>query len=240
MVCVVLLGPPGSGKGTQGQLVAGRLSIPAISTGDIFRSHVAAGTPLGRSAQVFIDGGDLVPDSITCAMVGERLDQADTTGGFLLDGFPRTKAQAELLQGMLAERGHELTRVIELRVDEAELVDRLSARRVFVDGQSVQRNDDAPETIRHRLEVYRQQTAPLSDWYEAAGLLSRIDASGDVDEITGRLLDSLGQDGATSTGSPPMPIGQPEDIAHTASFLCSEDAGFVSGQVIYVAGGPRD
>jgi len=188
MVCVLLLGPPGAGKGTQGQLIAGRLAIPAISTGDIFRSHVAAGTPLGQSASGFLDAGDLVPDAITCAMLSERLTEPDIQAGFLLDGFPRTMAQAELLQVMLAERGHELSRVIELHVDEAELVTRLSARRVVIDGRSVQREDDAPDTVRHRLEVYRRQTAPLSEWYDSLGLLSRIDASGDVADITERIL----------------------------------------------------
>ena len=188
MVCVLLLGPPGAGKGTQGQLIAGRLAIPAISTGDIFRSHVAAGTPLGQSARGFLDAGDLVPDAITCAMLSERLTEPDIQAGFLLDGFPRTMAQAELLQVMLAERGHELSRVIELHVDEAELVTRLSARRVVIDGRSVQREDDAPDTVRHRLEVYRRQTAPLSEWYDSLGLLSRIDASGEVADITERIL----------------------------------------------------
>jgi adenylate kinase len=188
MICVLLLGPPGAGKGTQGQLIAGRLSIPAISTGDIFRSHVAAGTRLGLSAKGYLDAGDLVPDAITGAMLAERLAEPDTTAGFLLDGFPRTTAQAEQLQSMLADRGHDLTRVIELQLDEVQLVHRLSARRVVVDGRSVQRDDDAPDTVRHRLEVYRQQTAPLSAWYDVLGLLSRVDASGDVEEVTERIL----------------------------------------------------
>jgi adenylate kinase len=191
MVCILLLGPPGAGKGTQGRLIAARLSIPAISTGDIFRSHVTAGTSLGRSAKRFLDTGDLVPDAVTCAMLSERLTDPDTAGGFLLDGFPRTTAQAELLQDMLAERGQQLSRVIELQVHEAELVDRLSARRVVVDGASVQRDDDAPDTVRHRLEVYRRQTAPLTAWYDSLGVLSRVDASGDVDEITERILDEF-------------------------------------------------
>jgi adenylate kinase len=191
MVCVLLLGPPGAGKGTQGRLIAARLSIPAISTGDIFRAHVAAGTPLGQSAKRFLDTGDLVPDAITCAMLSERLTEPDTGAGFLLDGFPRTTEQAELLQDMLAERGHQLSRVIELQVHEAELTERLAARRVVVDGRPVQRDDDAPDTVRHRLEVYRRQTAPLTAYYESLGVLSRVDASGDVDEITARILDSF-------------------------------------------------
>ncbi|WP_299960524.1 adenylate kinase [uncultured Modestobacter sp.] len=196
MVCLLLLGPPGAGKGTQGQLVASRLSIPPISTGDTFRAHVAAGTPLGLSARGYLEAGDLVPDAVTCAMLSERLTEPDTAAGFLLDGFPRTTAQAEALQGILAERGHELTRVIELQVGAAELVERLSARRVVIDGQSLQRSDDTPDTIRHRLEVYQRETVPLSDWYGSLGLLSRVDASGDVDEVTARILDSFSRNGA--------------------------------------------
>jgi adenylate kinase len=196
MVCVLLLGPPGAGKGTQGQLIAVRLSIPAISTGDIFRSHVAAGTPLGQSAKAYLEAGDLVPDTVTCAMLSERLNEPDAVAGFLLDGFPRTTAQAEQLQAIMAERGHELTRVIELHVEEAEVVERLASRRVVIDGRSVQRADDAADTVRHRLEVYRQQTAPLSAWYDSLGLLSRVDASGDVDEVTTRILGSLSPDEA--------------------------------------------
>jgi adenylate kinase len=146
---------------------------------------------LGQSAKRFLDAGDLVPDAVTCAMLSERLAEPDTAAGFLLDGFPRTTAQAELLQDMLAERGHQLSRVIELQVHEAELVERLSTRRVIVDGRPLQRDDDAPDTVRHRLEVYRHQTAPLTAWYDALGVLSRVDASGDVDEITARILDSF-------------------------------------------------
>jgi adenylate kinase len=215
MICVLMLGPPGAGKGTQSHLIASRLAVPAISTGDIFRSHVAAGTPLGQSAEQFLTAGDLVPDAVTSAMLAERLAQPDTASGFLLDGFPRTIVQAELLQVMLAERGQELTRVVELQVDEAALVERLSARRVMTDGQSVQRRDDSPDTVRHRLEVYRRQTAPLSDWYDSRGLLSRIDASGDVDEITLRILGLLSRTGAVVDGehaeTPPSSPSQPTD-----------------------------
>lgn len=166
--------------------------MPAISTGDIFRANVSGQTELGRQAKVYMDAGDLVPDEITVAMVTERLGEADATEGFLLDGFPRTIAQAEQLRDSLTELGQELDRVLELVVDEDELVRRLSGRRMQVDGEWVQREDDKPETVRHRLEVYREQTAPLSGFYDRAGLLSRIDAIGEIDEVTGRALAALG------------------------------------------------
>lgn len=196
---VVLLGPPGAGKGTQAQIIAGKLGVPAISTGDIFRANVSGQTDLGRQAKVYMDAGDLVPDEITVAMVKGRLAEPDAKGGFLLDGFPRTIAQAEQLRESLSELGHGLDRVLELIVDEEELVRRLSGRRMLVDGQMVQREDDKPETVRHRLEVYREQTAPLSGFYESEGLLSRIDAIGEVEEVTARALEALG---ATDTGQP--------------------------------------
>ncbi len=189
---VVLLGPPGAGKGTQAQIIAGRLDVPAISTGDIFRANVSGQTELGLQAKSYMDAGDLVPDEITVAMVKGRLAEADAKGGFLLDGFPRTIAQAEQLRASLQELGHGLDAVLELVVVEEELVRRLSGRRMLVDGQWVQREDDKPETVRHRLQVYREQTAPLSGFYEAEGLLVRIDAIGAVDEVTGRAMDALG------------------------------------------------
>lgn len=192
---VVLLGPPGAGKGTQAQFIAGRLSVPAISTGDIFRANVSGQTELGQKAKVFMDAGDLVPDEITVAMVKDRLAEPDAKAGFLLDGFPRTIAQAEQLAASLGDLGHGLDRVLELVVEEDELVRRLSGRRMLVDGQMVQRDDDKPETVRHRLKVYREQTAPLSGFYEQAGLLVRIDAIGSVEEVTARALQALGADG---------------------------------------------
>ena len=193
---VVLLGPPGAGKGTQAQIIAGRLGVPAISTGDIFRANVSGKTELGLQAKSYMDAGDLVPDEITVAMVKDRLAETDAKGGILLDGFPRTIAQAEQLRASLGELGHGLDRVLELVVDEDELVRRLSGRRVLVDGQWVQRDDDKPETVRRRLQVYREQTAPLSGWYESEGLLTRIDAIGEIDEVTGRALAALGTDRA--------------------------------------------
>jgi adenylate kinase len=192
-VRVVLLGPPGAGKGTQAQIIAGELGVPAISTGDIFRANVSGQTELGQQAKTYMDAGDLVPDEITVAMVKDRLAEDDAVGGFLLDGFPRTISQGEQLRESLAELGQKLDRVLELVVDEDELVRRLSGRRMLVDGKSVQRDDDKPETVRHRLEVHRQQTAPLSQFYDAEGLLVTIDAVGSVDEVTERAMKALGR-----------------------------------------------
>ena len=199
---VVLLGPPGAGKGTQAQIIAGQLGVPAISTGDIFRANVSGETELGRQAKAYMDAGDLVPDEITVAMVKDRLAETDAKGGFLLDGFPRTIAQAEQLRESLRELGHALDCVLELVVDEDELVRRLSGRRMLVDGQWVQRSDDEPETVRHRLQVYGEQTAPLSGWYESEGLLSRIDAIGAVDEVTQRAMSALEACGGTRADGP--------------------------------------
>jgi adenylate kinase len=200
-VRVVLLGPPGAGKGTQAQVIAGRLGVPAISTGDIFRANVSGQTELGQQAKAYMDAGDLVPDEITVAMVSDRLAEPDAKAGFLLDGFPRTIAQAEQLRDSLAEMGHALDCCLELVVDEDELVRRLSGRRMLVDGAWVQRDDDKPETVRHRLEVYREQTAPLSGFYERAGLLARIDAIGEIDEVTHRALDALGAEATADAQS---------------------------------------
>jgi adenylate kinase len=192
-VRVVLLGPPGAGKGTQAQIIAGRLEAPAISTGDIFRANVSGQTELGQKAKAYMDAGDLVPDEITVAMVRDRLAEDDAREGFLLDGFPRTIAQAEQLRDSLADLGQKLDRVLELVVDQDELVRRLSGRRMLVDGKMVQRDDDKPETVRHRLEVHREQTAPLSGWYDDQGLLTRIDAMGSIEEVTERALKALGR-----------------------------------------------
>jgi adenylate kinase len=190
-VRVVLLGPPGAGKGTQAQVIAGELKVPAISTGDIFRANVSGQTALGQRAKVYMDAGDLVPDEITVAMVKDRLAEPDAKAGFLLDGFPRTISQAEQLRESLTELGQALDCVLELVVDEEELVRRLSGRRMLVDGEWVQRDDDKPETVRHRLHVYGEQTAPLSGFYDQEGLLARIDAIGTVEEVTARALAAL-------------------------------------------------
>nr|WP_233496059.1 adenylate kinase [Geodermatophilus sp. TF02-6] len=201
----MLLGPPGAGKGTQAQIIAGRRGVPAISTGDIFRANVSGQTELGLLAKGFMDAGELVPDEITVSMVRDRLAEPDAKVGFLLDGFPRTIPQAERLRSSLQELGHGLDRVLELVVDEDELVRRLSSRRMLVDGQWVQRDDDDPETVRRRLHVYQEQTAPLSGFYETAGLLARIAAVGSVEEVTARALAALGQPGPERSD----PTGQP-------------------------------
>jgi adenylate kinase len=200
-VRVVLLGPPGAGKGTQAQIIAAKLGIPAISTGDIFRANVSGQTELGQQAKTYMDAGDLVPDEITVAMVKDRLAEPDAKVGFLLDGFPRTIPQAEQLRESLSELGQGLDRVLEMVVDEEELVRRLSGRRVVVDGQEIQRDDDKPETVRHRLRVYREQTEPLSGFYEDSDLLSRVDAIGSVEEVTARALEALGVDDPGSSSA---------------------------------------
>jgi adenylate kinase len=188
---IVLVGPPGSGKGTQAAVLAGELGIPAVSTGDLFRAHVSQGTELGLRAAAFAAAGDLVPDDVTVAMLAERLAQPDCRGGYLLDGFPRTMGQAGHLRDHLARRGAHLDAVLELDVDDDELIRRMSSRRVLVDGEWVVREDDRPETIRHRLDVYRERTAPLVDFYATAGLLVRIDARGEVADIASRALAAL-------------------------------------------------
>lgn len=213
LVRLVLVGPPGAGKGTQAQFVAAHLAVPQISTGDIFRANVSQGTPLGQEAKKFMDAGDLVPDEVTIAMVKDRLSEKDTERGFLLDGFPRTVPQAEELDRILAEMGNKLDVVLELVVDDDEVVRRLSGRRTcrncghnwHVDfdppskegvcdidgGELFQRDDDQPETIRHRLEVYAEQTAPLIGYYAQQGILVGIDATGPVDDVTERASAAL-------------------------------------------------
>jgi adenylate kinase len=212
-VRLVLVGPPGAGKGTQAQFIASHLSIPKISTGDIFRSNVSKGTPLGEKAKQYMDAGDLVPDEITIAMVRDRLAEADARDGFLLDGFPRNIAQAEVLDEMLAELGTPLSVVLELVVDDDEVVRRLSGRRTCSEcahvwhiafdppssegvcdlcgGKLFQRDDDREETIRHRLEVYSDQTAPLIGYYAARGMLEGLDATGLVEDVTARAVAAL-------------------------------------------------
>ena len=210
---VVLVGPPGAGKGTQAQFLASHLSIPKISTGDIFRDNVSHGTALGRRAQAYMERGDLVPDEVTIAMVTDRLADEDTQAGFLLDGFPRNVPQAETLKKMLLSWDAKLDVVLELVVDDDEVVRRLSGRRTCrrcgriwhesfdpplvagicddCGGELFQRDDDREETIRHRLEVYQEQTAPLVSFYADEGTLLGLDATGPVDEITERALSAL-------------------------------------------------
>jgi adenylate kinase len=180
------VGPPGAGKGTQAQVVAAELGIPHISTGDIFRANVSGGTPLGIEAKGYMDAGELVPDSVTNAMVADRLTQPDAEKGFLLDGYPRNPEQAEVLDAELTKAGLALDAVIEIAVDHDEVVTRLLARAI-TDGRA----DDTEDVIRRRLEVYTEQTAPLVGYYSKRGLLSAIDGVGEVADITKRILDVL-------------------------------------------------
>lgn len=188
---VVLLGPPGAGKGTQARRIAERLGVPAISIGEIFRAQAAEGTHLGRQVKPYLDAGDFVPDEITVAVVRDRLAQADARSGFVLDGFPRTVRQADALRELLEGMNARLDCALQLVVDEEELVRRLAGRRRRGDTSGVRRSDDHPERIRHRLSVYHEQAAPLSEYYEARGLLVRIDATGTVDEVTERAMAAL-------------------------------------------------
>jgi adenylate kinase len=190
---IVLLGPPGSGKGTQATLLAEALAVPAVSTGELFRSHVDRGTELGRKVAAYAAAGDLVPDDVTLALVADRLAEPDCRKGYLLDGFPRTLGQAERLRDALAADGSGLDAVVELEVGDEELTRRMSARRVLADGAWVVRDDDRPETIRHRLQVYREQTAPLVDFYAAEGLLRRVDGDGEVSAVAARVAAALGR-----------------------------------------------
>ena len=200
---IVLLGPPGSGKGTQAALLADALGVPAVSTGELFRAHVAEGTEFGRMAAAFASVGDLVPDDATTTMLIERLEQPDCLAGYLLDGFPRTVGQAERLREELRARATRLDAVIDLEVADAELIRRMTARRVLLDGAWVTRADDQPETVRHRLEVYREQTAPLVEFYEADGIVRRVDADADVDTVAARVLAALDL-GAPNSTQPPV------------------------------------
>lgn len=194
MMRLILMGPPGAGKGTQAKIISGRLGVPAISTGDIFRANVSEGTPLGLEAKRYMDAGDYVPDSVTNAMVRDRLHEDDTNGGFLLDGYPRTVAQVEELDTMLAEAGHLLDAVVVLTVQQEELVQRL-LHRAEVEG----RTDDTEEVIRHRQDVYNEQTAPLIEVYAGRGLLVEVDGMGTVDEVSNRVFAALDQVHGAST-----------------------------------------
>lgn len=177
---LLLVGPPGAGKGTQAAVLSEELGIPHISTGDLFRAHIDGKTLLGRQVKEYLDSGSLVPDEITNEMVAERLAEPDAVGGFLLDGFPRNTAQAEVLTGILHEQDTQLDAVIELDVPEDERVARLLARG---------RDDDTEDVIRHRKQVYRSETAPLLDFY--ADRLVTVHAVGSVEEISERALDAV-------------------------------------------------
>ena len=203
---LVLVGPPGAGKGTQAQFLAAHFSIPHISTGDIFRANLKAGTELGNQAKGFMDRGELVPDSVTNEMVKDRLTHDDVANGFLLDGFPRNVAQAEVLRAILAEKKTPLHAVLEFSLADEEIIARLSSRRpcrdcgapsVGVDkcptcgGEVYQREDDKAEVITRRLEVYAEQTAPIISFYRNEGLLISVSAVGNVEDITASAISAL-------------------------------------------------
>jgi adenylate kinase len=183
MTILILMGPPGAGKGTQAKVLAERLGVPTISTGDIFRANVAGGTALGREAQHYIDAGEYVPDELTNAMVRERLAADDTRAGFLLDGYPRTVDQATVLDELLAAQDRQLDAVVELEVEPDELVQRLLQR-----AKLEHRSDDTEEVIRRRLQAYAEQTLPLIELYGERGLAIPVDGAGDVDEVSQRIL----------------------------------------------------
>lgn len=214
---IVLVGPPGAGKGTQATRLAGKLSIPHISTGDLFRANISRQTELGKLAKSYMDAGNLVPDEVTIAMAKDRMEQPDAEGGFLLDGFPRNVSQAEVLDKLLQGEGMKLDAVLDLEVPEDEVVKRIAGRRtcrndsahVFHEtysppkkegvcdvcgGELYQRDDDSEETVRKRLEVYHTQTEPIIDYYRAQGLVVTISSLGPVDEITQRALEALKRD----------------------------------------------
>ncbi|MGP3687939.1 adenylate kinase [Streptomyces sp. IBSNAI002] len=211
---IVLVGPPGAGKGTQAAFLAKNLSIPHISTGDLFRANISQGTALGKQAKAFMDAGDLVPDEVTIAMAKDRMEQPDAVSGFLLDGFPRNVSQAEALDTMLKAAGMKLDAVLDLEVEEDEVVKRIAGRRICRNdsshvfhvayaqpktegvcdkcgGELYQRGDDSEATVRNRLEVYHTQTEPIIDYYKAQGLLVTIPALGEVADVTKRAMDAL-------------------------------------------------
>lgn len=190
---LVIVGPPGAGKGTQAGRIASTFGVPAISTGDIFRKNVAEGTPLGQRAKALMDAGEYVPDDLTNELVRDRLAETDAAGGFLLDGYPRTPAQVEYLDALLAEQGAGIDAVVQLVADQEALVGRLLKR-----AQEQGRADDTEETIRRRQQVYQEQTAPLVAVYQERGLVVDVDALGGVDEVGDRIADVLSSRGLTA------------------------------------------
>lgn len=191
---LILLGPPGAGKGTQAKVLMDAYGIPQLSTGDMLRAAVKAETPVGLKAKDIMARGDLVPDAVVNQIVADRVDMADCQNGFILDGFPRTVAQAEALDGILAERDLPLDAVIELQVDEDALAARVESR-VAQSGGEV-RADDTVEALRHRLKVYREQTAPLIDYYSDSGKLRSVDGMQPIDAVSAQIADILADDGA--------------------------------------------
>ncbi|WP_128433135.1 adenylate kinase [Streptomyces cyaneus] len=214
---IVLVGPPGAGKGTQAAFLAKNLSIPHISTGDLFRANISQQTELGKLAKSYMDAGNLVPDEVTIGMAKDRMEQPDAEGGFLLDGFPRNVSQAEALDEMLQSESMKLDAVLDLEVPEEEVVKRIAGRRICrkdsshvfhvtysqpkkegvcdaCGGELYQRDDDSEETVRTRLEVYHTQTEPIIDYYKAQGLVVTISALGKVEEVTARAMEALQRD----------------------------------------------
>jgi len=183
---LIIMGPPGAGKGTQARFIADHFGIPAISTGDIFRANVSQGTPLGLEAKRYMDAGEYVPDEVTNRMVRNRIDEPDAEHGFLLDGYPRTLAQVEELDGMIRFTGHRLDAVVCLTVDQDEIVDRL-LQRAEVEGRA----DDTEDVIRRRQEVYVEQTEPLIQVYKKRSIVHEIDGMGEVDDVTKRIFTAL-------------------------------------------------
>ncbi|WP_019354931.1 adenylate kinase [Streptomyces sp. AA1529] len=211
---IVLVGPPGAGKGTQAAFLAKNLAIPHIATGDLFRANISQGTPLGQKAQEYMRAGQLVPDEVTIGMAKGRMEEQDAAGGFLLDGFPRNIAQAQALDGYLNETGLKLDAVLDLEVPEDEVVKRIAGRRICRNdsshvfhveyspaktegvcdtcgGELYQREDDREETVRKRLEVYHSETEPIIDHYKAQGLVTTISALGAVSEVTERAMQAI-------------------------------------------------
>ncbi len=186
MIRLLLIGPPGAGKGTQAAQLAQHFEIPAISTGDIFRENVRNQTPLGVEAQAYMDRGEYVPDTLTNALVRDRLNKEDAKRGFLLDGYPRTIDQVSELDYILLESGKKLDVVVQLTADGDELLRRLSGRAL-----EQGRSDDTPEVIKRRLDVYEEQTAPLIDVYVSRGVVAKIDGLGEITEVTSRIIEAI-------------------------------------------------
>ena len=186
MTRLLIIGPPGSGKGTQAHRISKQLGIVEISTGDMFRTHLAGRTPLGTEAQKYLDAGDLVPDHLTTAMVRERLQEPDAKDGFLLDGYPRTLSQLDDLNGILEESASTLDAVLEITADDDEIV-----RRLLLRAQAEGRSDDTEFVIRHRLQLYRKETEPVISRCAERGLLARVDGTADVDHVTAGALEAI-------------------------------------------------